>query len=84
MELALIEDAAQPLVLACYKLEGDDFLAVIAYDLWEATREKGRIVTGRVLGQAAAAPTVRTICQEMEPLNIQAQDALFNYTMKKS
>ena len=69
--------ATKPLVFACYKLEGKDFLAFIAYDVCEATRGKGRIVTGRVLGQAAAAPTVRTICQEMEPLNIQAQDDLF-------
>ena len=52
-------------------------MAVIGYDAWEATRGKGRIVTGRVLGQAAAAPTVHTIRQEMEPLNIQAQDDLF-------
>ena len=52
-----MEDGASPLVFSTYKLEGDDFLAPIAYDILEEVRNKGKIVTGRN-GQNAVAPQV--------------------------
>jgi hypothetical protein len=46
-ELALIKDASTALVSCCYLMEGDSFLAPIAFDCWEEMRRHGRRLTGR-------------------------------------
>jgi hypothetical protein len=58
------------MVKACYFLEGDSFLAAVAYDVIEKLREHGRSVTGRALGAnplPAIAPLVGAVCVELEP-----------------
>ena len=63
IELALICDSCKLMVETCYLLEGDSFVAPIAYDMWCALILHGKCVTGRNIGNnPPAAPTLRRAC----------------------
>jgi len=63
IELALICDSCKPMVETCYLLEGDSFVAPIAFDMWHALILHGRCITGRNFGNnPPVAPTLRQAC----------------------
>ena len=77
-------DAGYNMVLACYKLEGDGFLAPICFDIIEDLRLHGERITGRHPGHEQRAPLTMEISYELEPGDAVRRAVLFNETISKA
>jgi hypothetical protein len=83
LELAMIEDMGRPLVLMCYGLEGNGFLAPLTFDVWNAVLAHFDKVSD-FNDAVEKAPTLAATVAAIHPNDIIAQAADFNATMQKA
>lgn len=65
LELAMLKEAASPMVNMCYAMESDGFTAPLVHDMWEALLNHGKIVTGRGNNVVLQVPSVLEICKSL-------------------
>ena len=86
LELALVTDGAPPISAPCHVLEGDGFLAPLAYTLWHRAEVNGRRLTGRHAHGAPQLPDLpltKDVCNVIAPDDAPRQLQLLKETAKK-
>lgn len=81
MPLALISDFGLGIVKTCYVLEGDGFLSVICYDMWQNMLLNGKKVVGD-RDHIPVSPLVSEVCVNLTD-NVEQQNRLLYETVEK-